>query len=96
MILGGPGNDTIIGGGGRDTLNGGQGTDHCQGGPTRISCGPEAAPVGSAYVTLDPDAEGGGGLQIVGGDGPDNFTVSFAEEEAAKEEGSRGRPAPSP
>ena len=80
-ILGGPGNDTIKGGGGRDTLNGGQGTDHCQGGPTRISCGPEAPPKGSAYVTLDPDAAGGGGLQIVGGNGPDNFTVSFAEEE---------------
>ncbi len=80
-ILGGPGNDSIKGGGGRDTLNGGQGTDHCQGGPTRISCGPEAAPKGSAYVTVDPDAAGGGGLQIVGGAGPDNFTVSFAEEE---------------
>ena len=80
-ILGGPGNDTIRGGGGRDTLNGGQGTDHCQGGPIRISCGPEAPPKGSAYVTLDPDAAGGGGLQIVGGNGPDKFTVSFAEEE---------------
>jgi Ca2+-binding RTX toxin-like protein len=80
-ILGGPGNDTIRGGGGRDTLNGGQGTDKCQGGPTRISCGPEAPPKGSAYVTIDPDAAGGGGLQIVGGAGPDNFTVSYAEEE---------------
>jgi Ca2+-binding RTX toxin-like protein len=80
-VLGGPGNDTIRGGGGRDTLNGGQGTDHCQGGPTRISCGPEAPPKGSAYVTLDPDAAGGGGLQIVGGTGRDSFTVSYAEEE---------------
>ena len=53
-ILGGPGNDTIIGGGGRDTLNGGQGNDHCQGGPTRISCGPEAPPEGSAYITPRP------------------------------------------
>jgi Ca2+-binding RTX toxin-like protein len=95
-ILGGPGNDTIKGGGGRDTLNGGQGTDHCQGGPTRISCGPEAAPVGSAYVTLDPSQAGGAGLQIVGGAGPDHFQVSFAEEEAAapvEEEGKGGKAA---
>jgi Ca2+-binding RTX toxin-like protein len=81
VIAGGPGNDTIIGGGGRDTLNGGQGTDRCKGGPTLISCGKEAAPIGSAYVTLDPDAAGGGGLQIVGGNGPDKFTVSYAEGE---------------
>jgi Ca2+-binding RTX toxin-like protein len=80
VLIGGPGNDTIRGGGGRDTLNGGQGTDHCQGGPTRISCGPEAPPKGSAYITLDPNPAGGAGLQIVGGSGPDNFTVSFAEE----------------
>jgi Ca2+-binding RTX toxin-like protein len=83
VLMGGPGNDTIRGGGGRDTLNGSQGTDHCQGGPTRISCGPEAPPKGSAYITLDPDAAGGGGLQIVGGAGPDKFTVSYAEEEVA-------------
>jgi Ca2+-binding RTX toxin-like protein len=83
VIMGGPGNDTIRGGGGRDTLNGGQGDDHCQGGPTRISCGPEPAPAGSAYITLDPNPEGGGGLQIVGGAGPDNFQVSFGEEEVA-------------
>jgi Ca2+-binding RTX toxin-like protein len=89
-IIGGPGNDTIEGGGGRDTLNGGQGTDRCKGGPTRISCGREAAPVGSAYVTLDPDPEGGGGLQIVGGAGPDDFTVSFAAEEAKPVETKEG------
>jgi Ca2+-binding RTX toxin-like protein len=94
-ILGGPGNDTIRGGGGRDTLNGGQGTDHCHGGPTRISCGPEAPPKGSAYVTIDPDAAGGGGLQIVGGAGPDHFTVSYAEEEVAAEPPAAGQtPAP--
>jgi Ca2+-binding RTX toxin-like protein len=81
LIMGGPGNDTIKGGGGRDTLNGGQGDDHCQGGPTRVSCGNEPAPKGSAYITLDPDAAGGGGLQIVGGSGPDHFVVSFAEGE---------------
>ena len=80
VIVGGPGNDTIRGGGGRDTLNGGQGDDHCQGGPTRISCGPEPAPKGSAYITLDPNPAGGAGLQIVGGAGPDSFQVSFAEE----------------
>jgi Ca2+-binding RTX toxin-like protein len=84
VILGGPGNDTIIGGGGRDTLNGGQGTDKCQGGPIRVSCGPEAPPKGSAYITLDPDAAGGGGLQIVGGAGPDHFTVSYDEGETTE------------
>jgi Ca2+-binding RTX toxin-like protein len=86
-IDGGPGNDTVIGGGGRDTLNGGQGDDHCEGGPTRISCGKEPAPVGSAYVRLDPDPAGGGGLQIVGGAGPDDFVVSYAEGEVKEEEG---------
>ncbi|HEX3736843.1 MAG TPA: calcium-binding protein, partial [Solirubrobacterales bacterium] len=86
VIDGGPGNDTIIGGGGRDTLEGGQGDDHCKGGPTRISCGREPAPVGSAYVRLDPDPEGGGGLQVVGGSGPDHFVVSLAEEETKEGE----------
>jgi Ca2+-binding RTX toxin-like protein len=86
VIIGGPGNDTIEGGGGRDTLNGGQGDDHCKGGPIRISCGKEPAPAGSAYVTLDPDPEGGGGLQIVGGAGHDDFTVSFTAEETKEEE----------
>ena len=85
VIDGGPGNDTIVGGGGPDTLEGGQGVDHCRGGPTRISCGHEAAPVGSAYVSLDPDPAGGGGLQVVGGSGPDRLRVSFGEEDAAKE-----------
>jgi Ca2+-binding RTX toxin-like protein len=94
LIVGGPGNDTIEGGGGRDTLNGGEGDDHCKGGPTRISCGKEAAPVGSAYVTLDPDPEGGGGLQIVGGDGPDNFVVSFSEEKVEPPLGARKEFAP--
>ena len=86
VIDGGPGNDTIIGGGGRDTLEGGQGDDRCKGGPTRISCGHEPAPKGSAYVRLDPDPEGGGGLQIVGGDGADDLTVAFAEEETKEGE----------
>ncbi len=85
VIDGGPGNDTIIGGGGRDTLEGGQGVDRCKGGPTRTSCGHEAAPVGSAYVRLDSDPAGGGGLQIVGGAGPDDLVVSFTEEAAGKE-----------
>jgi Ca2+-binding RTX toxin-like protein len=80
VIVGGPGNDTIEGGGGHDELNGGQGDDHCKGGPVRVSCGKEPAPVGSAYVTLDPNPEGGAGLQVVGGNGPDHFVVSFAEE----------------
>jgi Ca2+-binding RTX toxin-like protein len=86
VILGGPGNDTIEGGGGHDELNGGQGTDKCKGGPIRISCGKERAPVGSAYVTLDADPAGGGGLQIVGGDGRDDLTVAYAEGEAKEEE----------
>ncbi len=86
VIDGGPGNDTIIGGGGRDTLNGGQGDDRCKGGPTRISCGHEPAPIGSAYVRLDPDPAGGGGLQIVGGAGPDDLTVAYDEGEAKEEE----------
>ncbi|HTT94144.1 MAG TPA: calcium-binding protein [Solirubrobacterales bacterium] len=85
-IVGGPGNDTIIGGGGRDELNGGQGDDKCTGGPIRISCGKEPAPVGSAYVTLDADPAGGGGLQIVGGAGRDDLVVSYAEGEAKEEE----------
>ncbi|MBS1679568.1 MAG: hypothetical protein JST08_19510 [Actinobacteria bacterium] len=96
VIMGGPGNDTIRGGGGRDTLNGGQGDDRCQGGPTRISCGKEPAPVGSAYVTLDPDAAGGGGLQIVGGAGPDHFRVSFAEETVEAKPGEGGTAGGSP
>jgi Ca2+-binding RTX toxin-like protein len=86
VILGGPGNDSIEGGGGHDELNGGQGTDKCKGGPIRISCGKERAPVGSAYVTLDADPAGGGGLQIVGGDGRDDLTVAYAEGEAKEEE----------
>src|SRR6201985_1294882 len=61
-IKGGPGNDTLIGGGGRDTLDGGQGSDGCSGAPGRtVSCGPEAPPVGSAYVQVDEAPNGGGG-----------------------------------
>jgi Ca2+-binding RTX toxin-like protein len=77
-IDGGPGNDTLIGGGGHDTLDGGQGTDGCGGAQGRtISCGPEAAPKGSAYVQVDEAPNGGGGVQIVGGAGRDDLTVSF-------------------
>jgi Ca2+-binding RTX toxin-like protein len=79
-IIGGPGNDTLIGGGGKDTLNGGEGTDACRGAKGRtISCGKEAKPKGSAYVQVDEAPGGGGGAQIVGGFGPDDFTVSFDE-----------------
>jgi Ca2+-binding RTX toxin-like protein len=79
-IDGGPGDDQLIGGGGHDTLDGGQGTDGCRGAPGRtISCGSEAPPQGSAYVQVDEAPNGGGGVQIVGGAGPDDFTVSFDE-----------------
>jgi Ca2+-binding RTX toxin-like protein len=77
-IKGGPGNDTLIGGGGHDTLDGGQGTDGCRGTPGRtISCGPEEAPQGTAYVQVDEAPNGGGGVQIVGGAGRDDLAVSF-------------------
>lgn len=79
-IDGGPGNDQLIGGGGHDTLDGGQGTDGCRGAAGRtISCGREAPPAGSAYVQVDEAPNGGGGVQIVGGGGRDDLTVSFEE-----------------
>ena len=79
-IDGGPGDDHLIGGGGQDTLDGGQGSDSCKGAKGRTtSCGRERAPKASAYVQLDPTPGGGAGLQIVGGAGPDEFTVSFDE-----------------
>jgi len=78
VIVGGPGNDVLIGGGGADTLNGEQGSDKCKGakGGTE-SCGPEKAPKATAYIELDATPAGGGGLAIVGGGGPDEFTVAF-------------------
>lgn len=79
VINGGPGNDRIIGGGGHDELNGGEGADKCRGGPIRVSCGPEKAPSGSAYVQLDHTVGGGGGLQVLGGGGNDQITVSYDE-----------------
>jgi Ca2+-binding RTX toxin-like protein len=82
VIDGGPGDDRVFGGGGRDTLDGGQGKDGCKGGPTRISCGRERPPRGSAYVEFDPTPGGGGGLAIVGGDGRDDFTVAFDDRSA--------------
>ena len=77
LIEGGPGDDHIFGRKGRDTLDGGQGKDGCKGGPTRVSCGRERAPKGSAYIALDPTPGGGAGLVIVGGGGRDDFTVAF-------------------
>jgi len=77
-IRGGPGDDTLIGAGGHDTLDGGQGVDGCRGAPGRtVSCGPEAPPQGTAYVQVDAEPGGGGGVQIVGGAGPDHFTVEY-------------------
>jgi len=83
-IAGGAGDDTIRGGGGRDELRGGEGSDGCQGAKGRTaSCGRERAPHASAYVELDtgigPAWIRGGGLEIVGGGGPDRFSVSFDE-----------------
>jgi Ca2+-binding RTX toxin-like protein len=79
-IDGGPGDDQLIGGGGPDTLDGGQGVDGCQGAKGRtLSCGKEKPPKASAYVQLDPTPGGGAGLEIVGGGGPDDFTVLFDE-----------------
>ena len=79
-IDGGPGNDHLIGAGGHDTLDGGQGSDGCRGAPGRTtSCGSEAPPRGTAYVQVDEAPNGGGGVQIVGGAGRDDLTVSFEE-----------------
>jgi Ca2+-binding RTX toxin-like protein len=79
-IAGGAGDDTLMGGGGKDTIDGGQGSDSCKGAKGRTtSCGKEKPPKASAYVQLDPTPGGGAGLQIVGGAGTDEFTVSFDE-----------------
>jgi Ca2+-binding RTX toxin-like protein len=91
VIDGGPGNDRIRGGGGADELNGGQGSDHCLGGRRAVSCGSEAPPTGSSYVTLDPVSGGGAGLQIVGGPGGDHFTaIAFSAESDSFGVGSTG------
>ena len=90
-IDGGPGNDHLVGGGAADTLDGGQGRDVCSGGLVHLSCGPEAPPQGSALVRLDPDPAGGGGLQVVGGAGPDHVVVAF--DEASRTFGVSGRAA---
>ncbi|HET7574840.1 MAG TPA: calcium-binding protein [Solirubrobacterales bacterium] len=80
VINGGPGDDELIGGGGGDVLDGGQGSDGCKGATGRTaSCGKEAAPKGSAYVELNRTPGGGAGLQVIGGEGSDNFVVAFDE-----------------
>ena len=80
VIDGGLGYDKLVGGGGPDTLVGGQGSDGCTGAPKggTQSCGKERAPKASAYVQLNP-ADGGAGLQIVGGSGRDDFVVAYDE-----------------
>ena len=78
VIDGGPGDDRLLGGGGPDTLDGGQGSDGCQGAKGfTASCGKEAAPKGSAYIQLNPTPGGGAGLQVIGGEGRDQFVVAF-------------------
>jgi Ca2+-binding RTX toxin-like protein len=80
VIDGGPGDDQLIGGGGPDSLDGGQGSDGCVGAKGHtVSCGREKPPKASAYVQLNPTPGGGAGLQIVGGGGPDDFSVAFDE-----------------
>jgi Ca2+-binding RTX toxin-like protein len=96
-IRGGPGNDTLIGGGGHDTIDGGQGTDSCRGAPGRtVSCGPEAAPKGSAYVQVDAVAGGGGGVQIVGGAGRDDIAVAYDQANTTLEVDAQARLAAGP
>ncbi len=80
IVDGGAGDDRIRGGGGKDELSGGQGTDRCHGAKGRTtSCGREGKPKASAYVELDPAPGGGGGLELIGGGGRDNFIVAFDE-----------------
>ncbi len=79
LIEGGAGDDVLRGGGGRDTIHGDQGSDRCGGGTVRTSCGREAKLNASAYVELDPAPGSGGGLQLLGGPGRDDFVVSFDE-----------------
>jgi Ca2+-binding RTX toxin-like protein len=75
---GGPGDDTIYGGGGRDTIGGGQGTDGCKGAKGRTtSCGKERPFKAPAYVEVDFTRGGGGGVELLGLGGDDDFTVSF-------------------
>jgi len=84
VIDGGPGDDTIIGGKGRDELHGGQGSDGCKGSKgATSSCKREKRLKASAYVELDRTLGGGGGLALVGGPGPDDFTVAFDERSAS-------------
>jgi len=75
---GGPGDDVLRGAGGADALDGGQGNDACFG-PGGLSCGREAPVKASAYIEFDGTRGGGGGLEIVGGGGRDDFTVAYDE-----------------
>lgn len=58
-----------------------QGNDRCDGAKGHtVSCGREAKLKASAYVEVDPVSGGGGGLELVGGGGPDHFVVAFNED----------------
>jgi Ca2+-binding RTX toxin-like protein len=80
-IDGGPGNDKLYGGGGRDELDGGAGSDGCKGAKGRtVSCGKERRPKASAFVEVDRTRGGGGGIELTGLGGPDDFTLAYDTE----------------
>lgn len=72
-IDGGDGNDTIVGGGGADTLNGGAGNDRITLGSTTAS-----ANGGDGDDTVTASTNLTFGTTVIGGEGKDTLSVSFA------------------